>query len=208
MTKQANRPTGTATVSYFSIETMACQPKAGRVSCAVFPTWRGSSVIRAAAFACTIGEPVLKAPRNRSSCCPPLTFLKRQIGALAPDSASTPLESVKVKTVPGAGQTTSAFCARALSGLAAAASAQASTAASLERILLAGRRVTIELTSPRSSRPGRRRRLREAASHPRPCTRSAVPWGRPQEQRFAGVEEDAAAPKAARTAERSAHTSE
>src|SRR6478752_3890029 len=141
-TKQASCPTGTARVSYFSIETVTCELEPERLSCTAFPTWRGSRVISAAAFACTTGEAVLKAPRNRSSCWPPLAFLKRQNGALAPPRASTPLESLKMKTVPGAGQTTSTSCACTLPMPAAAANPQATTAPSHDGRRAANRRVT------------------------------------------------------------------
>ena len=98
-TKQFSRPTGTSTVSYFSTTTLACQPlSAGPalVRCTALPTCSGNRVVRTSMFAWTIGEAALKAPRNRSTCCPPLTFAKRQNGPGAPGSAWMLLESVKV----------------------------------------------------------------------------------------------------------------
>jgi hypothetical protein len=128
---------------------------------------------------------------------------KRQTGAVAPPSASTPLESLKVKMVPGAGQTISAFCARALRGLAPA-SAQASRTLSLERTWVPDGRITVGLTSPRSSRPDKRRPLRAAANRPWLRTRSAGPSASPQEPPFEAAAEQLGAAKVARRAERPA----
>src|SRR5437868_15326685 len=61
-TKQFSRPIGTSTVSYFSTETLACQPlSAGPalVRCTALPTCNGSRDARRSMLIWTIGEEAL-----------------------------------------------------------------------------------------------------------------------------------------------------